>query len=208
MAERDREGEEQRLLKRFDRERDNPAVATELVERLRVWMRALLRKRWRAKAYCWDDIESGALMRLVEWRHEGKLKHWEDSLESLAERLIDKEVERERTYQRQTADLREVVAADPELVFSETPDPERAAMARELLRKTLELIEKLPLEHGVVLQALIDEQGEDGSRMEDVLGVSRREAEARLRQARVALLKLAVDVDLADDLKDFFESEG
>jgi hypothetical protein len=122
--------------------------------------------------------------------------------------LVYKEVELERSYQHRKEELREAIDANPELVFRETPDPERTAIARELLRKTLDLIERLPEEHGAVLQALIDEQSEEAPRMEDALGVTRREAEERLRRARVALLELAVDANFADELKDFLESEG
>jgi hypothetical protein len=80
-------------------------------------------------------------------------------------------------------------------------------MARELLRKTLELIAKLPEQYEVVFQALIDEE-QDGPRMEAALGITRHAAEERLRRARVALLNLAIDEGFAGELKDFLESEG
>src|SRR5450631_3322858 len=83
------DGEGQRLIRRFDRERDDRAVATELVTRLRVQMLVQLRRHWRSKAYAWGDIESGALVRLVEWRQAGKLRHWEGSLALLAYRLLE-----------------------------------------------------------------------------------------------------------------------
>jgi hypothetical protein len=208
VTERDKDdGEGLQLLKRFDKERDNRAVAVELVTRLRVQMLVQLRRHWRSKAYAWDDLESAALVRLVEWRQAGKLRNWEGSLALLAYRLLEVEIETERVHRSLEKDLREAIDADPELVFSPTLDPERTAMARELLRKTLELIAKLPEQYEVVFQALIDEE-QDGPRMETALGITRHAAEERLRRARVALLNLAIDEGFAGELKDFLESEG
>jgi DNA-directed RNA polymerase specialized sigma24 family protein len=208
MAERDKDdGAGQELLRQFDRERDNRAVATELVTRLRVQMLVQLRRHWRSKTYAWDDLESAALVRLVEWRQAGKLRNWEGSLALLAYRLLEVEIETERIHRTLEKDIQGVIDADPELVFSPALDPERSAMARELLRKTLELIAKLPEEYEAVFQALIDEE-QDGPRMEVALGITRGAAEARLKRARVALLNLAADANLAGELKDFLESEG
>src|SRR5450631_1057155 len=128
MANRDTGDEDgQRLLKRFDRERDDRAVATELVTRLRVLMLAHLRKHWRLEAHAWGDIESGALVRLVEWRQEGQLKHWEGSLGLLAYRLIAAEVHLETAHRRREMDLQDAINAEPEIVFAPAVSPERAA---------------------------------------------------------------------------------
>jgi hypothetical protein len=208
MPARDQDdGEGQKLVRQFDRERKNRAVATELVTRLRVQMLVQLRRHWRSKAYAWDDLESAALVRLVHWREEGKLKDWEGSLGLLAYRLLEVEIETERAHRSSEKELRDAIDADPGLVFTPPLDPERTASARELLRRTLELIQKLPEEQEAVFQALIDEE-QGGPPMEAALGITRRAAVLRLKRARVALLELAVDANLANELKGFLESEG
>jgi len=208
VAKRDKDdGAGNELLRRFDRERDNLEVAAELITRLRIQILVQLRRHWRSKTYAWEDLESDTLLRLVEWRQAGRPKDWEGSIALLAYRLLKTEIEKERNHRSVERDLGEAIQADPGILSAPSEDPERTAMARELLRKTLELIAKLPEQQEALFQALIDEQ-QGGPRMEDALGITRHAAEERLRRARVALLELAVDANFADELKDFLESEG
>jgi hypothetical protein len=193
------------LLNRFATRPKDQQAARALLERLRERMLVRIRQQWPELVSRYEELEARALLRLVRLRNKGELVGFE-TLDKLAWKLIDAEaVQEQRTDERDEKLRREALVGYP---ISREPDLERRVIARELLGKVLELIQKLPAQHALVLQALIAETTGEGPVMARALGITRQAARERLKAARAALLDAAVDANLDEPLKDFFESEG
>jgi hypothetical protein len=204
LAMMSRDDDESELLHRFSTRPNDQEAARKVVERLQGWMLLRVRQHWPRLLPAYEDIEARAMVRLVRLRNRGDLEKFE-SLEGLARQLVDAEAVQEQRTEGQMIDLRDLLLRRP---VPPQSGPERQVIARELLGKVLELIGKLPVQHALVMQALVAETTGEGPPMERVLGVTRKVAKDRLRRARVALLEAATAAHLDEALTEFFESEG
>ena len=75
--------DESELLHRFSTRHKDQETARVLVERLKGWLLLRLRQQWPWLLSNYEDIEAGALLRLVRMRNDGELEDYE-TLERLA----------------------------------------------------------------------------------------------------------------------------